>query len=331
MQGTLAPFIYVLAFLAVVLGIQSVASLIFAARERNRGVNRRLSMLKSGMVPEDVYANLVRHSAAPNLRNRQLLGAYAALATYCRQAGVSITPLRLLALVGAGALVLWLGSLSFARGTSGLGFLGSVTVGMVGAVALSAGAAWAWLTRRRTARLKKLEEQLPPALDVVIRALRAGHPAVSAVQLAADELGDPIGSEFGLIVDEYTYGSEFKDALTSFARRTGSQDAHFFAVSVGIQSETGGNLAEILDGLATVVRDRRALGQKVKALASEGKASAAILSALPVLLVATLMLTQPKFYTSKFSDPIFWPVVTAVLVVYALGWLMIQRIVNFKY
>jgi tight adherence protein B len=331
MQGSLAPFIYVLAFLAVVLAIQSIASIVFSARERTKGINRRLSMLKSGMAPEDVFSALVRRSNAPNIRNQRVLGAYDALAVYCRQAGLSITPLRLIAFVAVATLSLWLVAITLLRGGSGLGMFAGAVVSFIGAAGLSTAAAWVWLNGRRTARLRKLEEQLPLALDVVVRAIRAGHPVVSAVQLAADELGDPIGSEFGLIVDEYTYGSEFKTALLSFARRTGSQDAHFFAVSVGIQSETGGNLAEILDGLASVIRDRRALAQKVKALSSEGKASAMILSLLPIFLISILMLLQPKFYTEKFSDPIFWPIVTAVLILYLVGWLIIRRIINFKY
>lgn len=331
MQGSLTPFIYVLAFLAVVLGIQSVAGIVFSARERTRSVNRRLSMLKSGMAPEDVFSALARRAGAPNIRNARLLSAYDVLSTYCRQAGLSITPIRLVASVGAATALLWLVSLTLLRGGSGLSFVAGAAVSLIGATGLCTAIAWVWLSGRRNARLKKLEEQLPLSLDVVVRAIRAGHPVVSAIQLAADELGDPIGSEFGLIVDEYTYGSELKDALLSFARRTGSQDAHFFAVSVGIQSETGGNLAEILDGLATVIRDRRALVQKVKALSSEGRASALILSALPIFLISSLMLMQPTFYTDKFSDPVFWPIVTAVLVLYLIGWLIIRRIINFKY
>jgi tight adherence protein B len=331
MQGTLAPFIYVLAFLAVVLAIQSIAGIVFSARQRNSSVNRRLSMLKSGMAPEDVYSALVRRSQGPNISNARLSRAYDSLATYCRQAGLSITPMRFLASVLGATGVLWLVAISLFRDSSGLGFLAGAVFCLIGAAILSSTVAWIWLNGRRTARLKKLEEQLPLALDVVVRAIRAGHPVVSAVQLAADELGDPIGSEFGLIVDEYTYGAEFKQALLSFARRTGSSDAHFFAVSVGIQSETGGNLAEILDGLSSVIRDRRALGAKVKALASEGKASAMILSLLPVFLISTLMLLQPRFYTDKFADPIFWPVVAIILVLYFIGWIMIRRIVNFKY
>ncbi len=144
-------------------------------------------------------------------------------------------------------------------------------------------------------------------------------------------MGDPIGSEFGLIVDETTYGFDFKDALANFARRSGSPDARFFAVSVGIQSETGGNLAEILEGLARVMRGRATLGKRVRALSSEGRISALILSGLPIFLVSFMMLVQPRFYTSKFSDPIFLPAIAVILGIYLLGWLMIRRIINFRY
>jgi tight adherence protein B len=133
------------------------------------------------------------------------------------------------------------------------------------------------------------------------------------------------------VVDETSYGAEFREALVNFARRTGSRDARYFAVAVAIQSETGGNLAEILEGLAQIVRGRATLALKVKSLASEGKASGWMLSSLPLLMIAFQMLTNPRFYTSKFSDPIFWPAVTVLAVLYVAGWLTIRRILNFKY
>lgn len=331
MQSGLSPLIYVLAFVAVVLAVQTGAGLVLSSRDRTRSVNRRLGMLNSGMRPEDVYAALVKRTPTANIANAQLVNAYERFSAFCHQAGLAITPLRLLTFVAAATTGLWLLSLIFMKTSGGAGFFVNATISFVGAAVLSCAGAWIWLNRKRAARMKKLEEQLPLAVDVVVRAIRAGHPVVSAVQLAAEELGDPIGSEFGLIVDEYTYGSEFKEALFNFARRTGSSDAHYFAVSVGIQAETGGNLAEILDGLATVIRSRRTLAKKVRALASEGRASAMVLSALPIFLVGALMLTQPNYYISKFDDPIFWPIVIGVLGLYIAGWLIIQRIINFKY
>lgn len=239
-----------------------------------------------------------------------------------------MSPIRLLTIVAGVATLLWFASLMLLGAGSGIVMNGVLS--LLASWALSMSGAWFWVTRKRNARLRKIEDQMPLALDIINRALRAGHPVVSAVQLAANEMGDPIGTEFGLIVDETSYGLEFKDALTNFARRTGSPDAHFFAVSVGIQSQTGGNLAEILAGLATVIRGRCTLAKRVKALASEGRASAYVLSALPPVLVSFIGLTEPSFYTSKFADPIFWPTVVVICSVYVLGWVMIQRIINFK-
>ncbi len=330
----MSPFItaaiYVLAFLAVVALVQVLASTVFAAGEKNKRLNRRLTMLESGMRPEDVYSSLVRVTPRPNVDDARLLSLYDKVLTFCRQAGLTITPLRLLAIVAGAAAALWIVSLTFLQSRGGALLLNGAT-SLVGACMLSGLGAWVLVNGRRNKRLKQFEEQLPLALDIVNRAVRAGHPVVSAVQLASLELGDPIGTEFGIIVDETTYGFEFKDALINFARRTGSPDAHFFAVCIGIQSETGGNLAEILEGLASVIRGRGTLGKRVKALASEGKASAVLLSALPVGMIGMIFTTQPTYYTDKMSDPLFMPIAVLVVILYFGGWIMIQRIINFKY
>jgi tight adherence protein B len=331
MQNGLFPLIYVLAFLAVVIIVQTGTGVFIGARDKQRQVNRRLTMLHSGMRPEAVYSALVKRAPANAPSDARLLGLYERLWAFCQQGGPGLSPARLLASVGASTAALWFLSLIFMNANTGGGFFLNALLSLIGAAVLSCAGAYLWVNRLRTNRLKKLEEQLPLALDVVVRAIRAGHPVVAAVQLAAEELGDPIGSEFGLIVDEYTYGSDLKAALLNFARRTGSSDAHFFAVSVGIQAETGGNLALILEGLASVIRARRALTKKVRALSSEGRASAMVLTALPVFLVSFLMLTQPHYYIDKFSDPLFWTITTAVLSIYVVGWLIINRIINFKY
>ena len=331
MPTLLTPLIYVLAFIAVVVLAQTVAGLIFSAGDQSRRVNRRLTMLDAGISREQVYAALVRKAPTPNVGDARLLQLHDRVETYLRQAGLTIAPVQLLAIASGIAAVLWLVALSLASAGAGPGFLVNGAISMVGACGIAFAGVWLWVRRQRTARIKKIEDQLPMALDIVNRAVRAGHPVVSAVQLAADELGDPVGSEFGLIVDETTYGVEFKEALANFARRTGSADGHFFAVSVSIQSETGGNLTEILEGLASVMRARKTLSLRVKALTSEGKASAAVLSALPVLMVGYQLLIHPKVYSDKFADPIFWPAVLITAGLYVGGWLMLHRIINFKY
>jgi tight adherence protein B len=331
MQNALYPLIYVLAFVAVVMLVQALASILFSSRDRKRRVNRRLAMLESGRDPARVYADLVRAAAPSGPQNSVLSKLHRRISLYCRQAGLSLSPVRLVTMIVGAAGLLWLLSLAFLGGAEASDKALNSLTSLLASVIVAALGGLLWVTRKRAARLKAIEEQLPLALDVVNRALRAGHPVISAVQLAAQEMGDPIGSELGLIVDETTYGYEFKEALVNFARRTGSADAHFFAVSVGIQSETGGSLSEILAGLATVIRARFTLAKRVKALASEGRASAVMLSVLPVLLIALLGLTQPTYYTSKFSDPIFWPAVGGVCTLYLLGWLMLRKIINFKY
>ena len=330
MLALLAVLIYVMAFLAVMLAVHAVASLVFSSSDRKGRVNRRLSMLASGMDHQEVYARLMRQ-AATSRSGHGVLRYYHRFCVECQQAGIEMAPRSIILGALGFAVLLWLLSLSLSRAASLSGGFTNSAVTLIAALFISITMTWLWISRRRARRTRMLEEQMPLALDVVNRALRAGHPVISAVQLAGNEMGDPIGSEFGLIVDETTYGSEFREALTNFARRTGSQDAHFFAVSVGIQADTGGNLAEILEGLAAVIRGRATLAKRVKALSSEGRASALLLSVLPILMISGLMLIHAQFYTSKFSDPIFWPTVGAIGVLYLIGWIMIHRIINFRY
>ena len=320
----------VLAFVVVILLVQSLAAVVFSSRDRTRQVNRRLTLLGQGMAHDEVYATLVRKpdggqlaAAAPDLYDR--------LFVFTRQAGFTLSPTRLALNVAALALGLWILAMVLVSAISGGAILVNALVALVGAVGLSVTAAYIYVTVRRNRRMRLLEQQLPLALDIVNRAIRAGHPVVSAVQLAAEEMGDPIGSEFGLIVDETTYGLEFKEALVNFARRTGSPYAHYFAVSVGIQTETGGNLAEILQNLATVIRNHQTLHLRVRALASEGRMSANILTALPIFLISFIFLTSPAFYVAKFDDPIFMPTVISVGLLYLFGIWMTRRIVNFSY
>lgn len=331
MRQEIISLIYVLAFIAMVFAVQGLAGVYFTSRDSAQRTNRRLTLLASGMNQSEVYATLVRRPVGAPKVDFFLFRIYDRFVRYCAQAGVESSPLSLLVFVGAASGLVWLASFLLLRSGSFAGFLLEATFALPASVVICGLLGWIWLSRKRAKRLKLLEEQMPLALDVINRALRAGHPVVSAIRLAADEMGDPIGSEFGLIVDETTYGFEFRDALVNFAQRTGSPDAHFFAVSVSVQAETGGNLAEILEGLAAVIRGRTMLGKRVKALSSEGKASALLLSVLPVLLISFIVLIHPDYYTNKTSNPVFWPIAGGVFLSYLAGLVMINRIINFKY
>src|SRR5204862_2925545 len=141
---------------------------------------------------------------------------------------------------------------------------------------------------KRARRHKAFGAQFPYALDMIVRSLRAGHPVPIALSMVAREMKDPIGSEFGIVVDEITYGADLESALRNLYFRIGQDDLPLFVTAVGIQSSTGGNLGEILANLSKVIRERFKMRRKVRALASEGRASAIILSSLPLLLMVII-------------------------------------------
>jgi tight adherence protein B len=186
------------------------------------------------------------------------------------------------------------------------------------------------LSRMAGRRLKKMQEQFPVALDIFVRGLKSGHPVSSALDLLTKEMQDPIGSEFGLVVDEVAYGADLRDALQSMANRWGLEDIQMFVVSLSIQNETGGNLAEILTNLATVIRERASMFLKVRALSSEGRMTAVLLTALPVLAFVGLFLVNPAFYLDVSQDPVFIIGFIGLITLYFIGFFTIKSMVNLK-
>jgi tight adherence protein B len=177
---------------------------------------------------------------------------------------------------------------------------------------------------------RKMVEQFPIALDVFVRGLRAGHPISAALELLTVEMPDPIGSEFGRAVDEVTYGADMRDALQAMAERWDLDDMRMFVVSLSVQSETGGNLAEILDNLSTVIRERHSMYLKVRALSSEGRMTALMLTVLPIFSFTLLFLSNPKFYLDVADDPYFLPGFLILIVMYVIGFMTIRKLVDLK-
>ena len=142
---------------------------------------------------------------------------------------------------------------------------------------------------------------------------------------------DPIGTEFGVVADEVTYGSDLVSALGTMYERVGHEDLPLFVTAVSIQSTTGGNLREILDGLSLTIRDRGKLKRKVRAISTEGRMSAYILTAVPCLLAAGIMVLMPRFYTSVWDEPMTWYLLGGSVVWLVLGNLMMFKMSNFKF
>lgn len=182
--------------------------------------------------------------------------------------------------------------------------------------------------RRRAQRLRKLERQLPEALDLIGRALRAGHAFATGLKMAGDELAEPLGSEFRMTHEEINFGVSLQQALMNMAARTPSTDLRYFVVAVLTQRETGGNLTEVLGNLATLMRERFKLLEKVRVLAAEGKMSAWILCLLPFAVAGIINAVNPGFLSVLWTDPMGLKMVGAALVMMMLGALWMRRIIR---
>ena len=214
--------------------------------------------------------------------------------------------------------------------TGGLISAGRIVLLIVFSAAIGLGIPIMFLQVKANRRRRKMQEQFPVALDVFVRGLRAGHPVAAALDLLTVEMPDPIGSEFGLVVDEVTYGADFRDALQAMADRWDMEELRMFVVSLAIQMETGGNLAEILENLARVIRERASMMMKVRALSSEGRMTAIMLTLLPVFSFTVLFLFRPTFYLDVADDPAFLPGFAGLLLLYAVGFIIIRRLVDLK-
>jgi tight adherence protein B len=204
----------------------------------------------------------------------------------------------------------------------------TVTAG-AGAVAMTL--PYFWVRRVASKRLWKFEEQFPEAIELVARALRAGHAFPTGLSMVADEVGAPVGPEFKLLYDRQNYGMALPDALRAFAERIPILDARFFVTAVLTQRESGGNLSGILDNLASVIRERFKVKRQVKVISAHGRMTAGILCALPPFVGLSQMVIAPDKFTLLFTDPLGNYMLLGALVMQGVGMLVIRQIVNIKY
>jgi tight adherence protein B len=186
------------------------------------------------------------------------------------------------------------------------------------------------LKRRRNKRLKKLTGQLPDVFELLSQALRAGNSLASAMQLVAKELPDPAGTEFGRVFHEQNLGLKIEDALRNMADRVGALDVRFFVTAVLIQRQVGGDLAEVLDKISSVVRERLQLFGTVQALTAEGRLSGYVLLGLPVFVFFILLYVNPQYMSLLYTDPTGKMMLTTAIVMQLMGWALIKKIVNIK-
>ncbi len=321
MEISPTPIIYGLIFIAVLLLVEALYLAVFGKSiSLNAKVNRRLELLEKGGQREQVLEQL-RKEMSQHMHARGI-PLYSILATKAQRANIAFSPRQLIMVMVALSVLAFL-ALS-------IGTQASLGVRIALGLAMGFGGVYFWINRKAKKRMGMIEEQLPDAVELMVRSLRVGHPFSSAIQIVAKEVSDPLGTEFGLIADEAAYGRDVSDSLKHLAERMDMQDLRFLAVAVTIQQQSGGNLAEILDGLAKVIRARFRLFRRVKAITAEAKWSGAFLSGFPLVVLGVIQVTKPDYYDTVKDTPYFIPAALVVFVMLGINMLFMKMMVNIK-
>lgn len=323
--------ILILVFVAVFILAELAISAWRRRSTRTRAVNKRLRMIEGGMDREIVTSKLRKSQP---LEFASGYGIFGKMLQSIQQSviasGVAMPAHQIMLAMALGsALITVMVIIGGAVAGYAVNF-GMVQMALAVGLCIGLGIPLIILSRMASKRRRKMQEQFPVALDIFIRGLRSGHPVSAALDLLTKEMEDPLGSEFGLVMDEVAYGADVRDALQSMADRWGLEDIQMFVVSLSVQNETGGNLAEILHNLASVIRERASMYMKVRALSSEGRMTALMLTALPILTFSALFLLNPAFYLDVAQDPIFVPGFVGLIVLYFIGFFTIRRMVDLK-
>ena len=316
-----------LVFVVVTGGIVGIY-MMFAGRSQaalQKTMETRLQEAAGFTPPPDAEADsLVRVQTTgplPNLdrvARRAIKGS--ALETWLEQSGTGMTPSSYFLISVLLALATAAAALTFVHHfwAMPLGFLAGLALPPM------------YLRRRRTLRMNKFEEHFPEALDLMSRAIRAGHAFSAGLKMVADECSDPVGPEFRKAFDEQNYGLPLKESLNNLADRVPLLDVRFFSTAVLIQRDTGGNLSEILDNLAAVVRERFKIRRQVRVHTAHGRFTGYVLLALPAFLGFALSIINPEHMKMLFDDKIGQMMIVAAIVMQSIGFFWIKQVVKIE-
>ena len=321
MEISAEPIIYALIFVAVLVMVEGLYLVVFGKSiSLNNRVNRRLEMLEKGTRREQVLEQL-RKEMQQHMKSRSI-PLYSLLAEKAQKAAIAFTPRQLIMIMIGLALFAYVGL------TVGTQSDPAIRIALSGFIGV--GGVYFWVNSKAKKRIGLIEEQLPDAIELMVRSLRVGHPFVSAIQIVAREVPDPLATEMGVIADEAAYGRDVAEALVEMAERLDMQDLRFLSVAVGIQQQSGGNLAEILDGLSKVIRSRFRLFRRVKAITAEAQWSGKFLSAFPLGCLVVIQLTQPNFYDEVLDHPLFIPACFFVGIMLTVNLFVMRWLTNIK-
>ncbi len=310
--------IYGFIFGAVLLLTDAILRRLFGARSASREVNERLERLKTGADQLSAYQSLLSDRGV----GRGGLLSMEWFSQLYRQSGLMLTMPRrltyaLVIMLGAWLLASWLATEALAR------------IGLT--LIIGPGVMLGLVMRTRARRIAKFVAQLPDALDIIVRSMNSGHPLTTAIALVGREMPDPIGSEFGILSDQLTFGSELDDAMLRMVDRVGADELNLVAVTVSVQRSTGGNLSEILENLSGMIRDRSMLRNKIRAISAEGRITAMIMAAFPFLLYLMISTLVPTYFDPVWDSGYGTVVVVSILVVMGFGLLILYKLVKFDF
>src|SRR6266849_6694282 len=311
--------IYGFAAVSAILFAEAAYLLLFKTASYRSRINRRLALLSDKPDRVSILVQLRKERGLDQYGDFRL--PIASLNRLILQSGLTVGLPRL-AVMAAIAAVAVFAAMAIFRGNLTEAALWTIFAGVV--------APFVGLRMLRGRRQKKFGMQFPDAIDIIVRSLRAGHPVPIAVSMVSREMPDPIGTEFGILADEVTYGADLETAMRNLYFRVGQDDLPLFVTAVAIQGTTGGNLGEILQNLSAVIRERFKMRRKIRALAAEGRASALILSSLPIAIFLMIQIVAPDFYTGVWNEPLTKKVLAIAGAWMALGNFVMYRLVNFR-
>ncbi|MBZ0148325.1 MAG: type II secretion system F family protein [Pseudorhodoplanes sp.] len=310
---------YGFAAVSAILFVEGLYLLFFSTSSYRSRINRRLALMTNQPDREGILVQLRRERGLTNGGDYQL--PLVSLSRLVLQSGLTIGFTKLLIFIAIGAVTAFGSALFFFgdwRFAAGAGFASATIL------------PYLFLRIKRGRRQKAFGAQFPDAIDIIVRSLRAGHPVPIAISMVGRELPDPIGSEFGIASDEITYGADLETAMRNLYFRVGTDDLPLFVTAVAIQGSTGGNLSEILENLSAVIRLRFKMRRKIRALAAEGRASAIILSSLPIAMFGVINVVSPEFYSNVWNEDITKVVLGIAACWMGVGNFIMYRLVNFR-
>jgi tight adherence protein B len=297
--------------------VQAIYGPVVRTRDSAKSTKRRLAESVAQIRRVEV-ANALRDQRGFDVSSNRILRRINDLTT---QTGLQLD--RKLVFVAVGLSGAFFFVLSFAFG------VGAISVLL--AIASTAIALLALLHVLRERRIARFSELLPDTIDVMVRAVRAGYPVPAALSLVAREIPDPVGPEFAIAAEEISFGQDLRTAVEGIYRRVGLEDLVFLVVAINVQTQTGGNLAEILARLSRLLRNRTKLQLKIRALSADGRISALVLSLMPFILFGGITLISPNYFVEARNNALFVPALTYSAISLLIGNVIMYRMVNFRF